>query len=71
MSGSPAQILEAVPGVLGTTEGAERPTALSWRRGASWRVWDPAGRLPDGVRPVEPDFEDAVVAATLASEQGR
>ncbi len=71
VSGSPAQILEAVPGVLGTTEGAERPTALSWRRGASWRVWDPAGRLPDGVRPVEPDFEDAVVAATLASEQGR
>jgi ABC-2 type transport system ATP-binding protein len=70
-SGSPAQILEAVPGALGTTEGAERPTALSWRRGASWRVWDPAGRLPDGVRPVDPDFEDAVIAATLAGEQGR
>ncbi len=70
-SGSPGQILRSVPGALGTTGGAERPTPLSWRRGASWRVWDPAGRLPGGVQPVEPDFEDAVVAATLASHQGR
>ena len=70
-SGSPAQILRSVPGALGTTGGAERPTPLSWRRGASWRVWDPAGRLPDGVQPAAPDFEDAVVAAALASEQGR
>jgi ABC-2 type transport system ATP-binding protein len=70
-SGSPEQILDAVPGALGTIEGVERPTALSWRRGASWRVWDPAGRLPEGVRPTQPDFEDAVVAATLASERSR
>ena len=45
-SGSPAQILRSVPGALGTTGGAERPTPLSWRRGASWRVWDPAGGSP-------------------------
>lgn len=70
-SGSPAQILRSVPGAFGTAGGAERPTPLSWRRGASWRVWDPGGKLPGGVRPAAPDFEDAVVAATLASEQGR
>lgn len=67
-SGSPAQILSNVPGALGTMAGTKRPGPLSWRRGTDWRVWDPAGKLPDGARPVEPDFEDAVVAATLASE---
>ena len=70
-AGSPAQILDDVPGALGAVRGTARPTPLSWRRGASWRVWAPDGRLPDGIRPVRPDFEDAVVAATLASEQGR
>lgn len=68
-SGSPEEILRGVPGVVGSTRSAARPTPLSWRRGASWRVWAPAGRLPDGVRQVQPDFQDAVVAATLASEQ--
>jgi ABC-2 type transport system ATP-binding protein len=73
-SGSPAQILDGVPGALGVMDRAERPTELSWRRGATWRVWDPGGELPAGARAVRPDFEDAVVAATLASErraQGR
>jgi len=69
-SGAPAQILKDIPGALGSADGTARPTPLSWRRGASWRVWAPDGRLPDGTRPVQPDFEDAVVAATLASEQG-
>lgn len=69
-SGSPEEILRSVPGTVGTTRAAARPTPLSWRRGASWRVWAPAGGLPDGVQQVQPDFEDAVVAATLASEQG-
>ena len=68
---SPAQILKDVPGALGTATGSARPTPLSWRRGASWRVWAPDGRLPDGTQPVRPDFEDAVVTATLASERGR
>jgi ABC-type multidrug transport system ATPase subunit len=67
-SGTPEQILRNVPGVVGTWPGADRPTALSWRRGASWRVWTPAGALPVGVRPVQPDFEDAVVVAALAAE---
>jgi ABC-2 type transport system ATP-binding protein len=70
-SGTPEDILRKVPGAVGTRRGAERPTPLSWRRGAGWRVWAPAGRLPDGVQPVQPDFEDAVVTAALASELGR
>jgi ABC-2 type transport system ATP-binding protein len=70
-SATPSQILKDIPGALGSTAGTARPTPLSWRRGTSWRVWAPDGRLPDGIRPVQPDFEDAVVAATLASEQGR
>jgi len=60
--------------VLGVMDGAERPAGLAWRRGVTWRVWNPAGTLPEGARPAVPDFEDAVVAATLASEhreQGR
>jgi len=68
-SGSPEQILNGIPGVLGVVNATERPTPLSWRRGVTWRVWSPAGTLPPGARPVTPDFEDAVVAATLASEQ--
>ncbi len=68
-SGSPAQILHDFPGQLGVMDGAERPTPLSWRRGAAWRVWEPSGVLPEGARRVAPDFEDAVVAATLASGQ--
>jgi len=70
-TGSPEDILHNVPGALGTTRRADRPTPMSWRRGASWRVWAPTGRLPDGVQPVQPDFEDAVVVAALASEPGR
>jgi len=70
-SGSPEDILNAVPGAVGTVQGTERPTPQSWRRGASWRVWAPAGILPDGVEPVDPDFDDAVVIAALAGELGR
>lgn len=70
-SGTPDDILRDVPGAVGTREGAGRPVPLSWRRGISWRVWAPSGRLPDGVQPVRPDFEDAVIVAALASETGR
>jgi ABC-2 type transport system ATP-binding protein len=70
-SGSPEEILRGVPGTVGTARTADRPSPLSWRRGASWRVWAPAGTLPDGVQPVQPDFDDAVVVAALASEPGR
>jgi len=70
-SGTPEDILRSVPGAVGAQPGADRPSPLSWRRGASWRVWAPAGRLPEGAQPVQPDFEDAVVVAALASEPGR
>jgi ABC-2 type transport system ATP-binding protein len=70
-SGSPEDILRGVPGTLGATRQTDRPSPLSWRRGASWRVWAPAGRLPDGVQPVHPDFDDAVVVAALADEAAR
>ena len=69
-SGTPGAILQRVPGVVGLWTGPSRPTPLSWRRGASWRIWAPAGELPDGAQRVEPDFEDAVVTAALASELG-
>jgi ABC-2 type transport system ATP-binding protein len=69
-SGAPEDILAAVPGAVGRATGSDRPSPLSWRRGASWRVWAPAGRLPDGVRQVQPDFDDAVVIAALAAEAG-
>ena len=70
-TGTPDDILSQRPGAVGTGDGAERPAPLSWRRGTSWRVWAPTGRLPDGVQPVRPDFEDAVVVAALARETGR
>jgi ABC-2 type transport system ATP-binding protein len=71
-SGSPDRILRSVPGAVGTVPGpAGRPAPLSWRRGAGWRVWAPSGELPAGVEPADPDFDDAVVVAELASEEGR
>jgi ABC-2 type transport system ATP-binding protein len=72
-SGSPDSILRSIPGAIGTAPGtgAGRPAPLSWRRGVSWRVWAPAGELPDGVEPIRPDFDDAVVVAELAGEQRR
>jgi ABC-2 type transport system ATP-binding protein len=71
VSGAPEDILDEVPGAVGCCQGASRPARLSWRRGAGWRVWAPDGRLPNDVRPVRPDFDDAVVVAELAAERGR
>lgn len=70
-SGPPDDIIRDVPGAVGAAEGASRPAGLAWRRGPGWRVWAPAGTLPDRTRTVQPDFEDAVVVAALAGEQGR
>lgn len=69
-SGSPDAILQAIPGTVGTTTARSRPTAHSWRRGVSWRVWAPDGALPNGVEPVSADFEDAVVVAELVAAGG-
>jgi len=71
-SGAPDSILGSVPGALGVVrDAAARPTPLSWRRGADWRVWAPSGELPAGAEPASPDFDDAVVVAELASEERR
>ena len=70
-SGSPQDILRGIPGAVGSARGLDRPAPLSWRRGASWRVWAPTGQLPEGVSPVQADFEDAVLVAELSHEQGR
>jgi ABC-2 type transport system ATP-binding protein len=69
--GAPGRILRDVPGAVGSWQGAERPAPLAWRRGTGWRVWAPAGTLPDGVEPARADFEDAVVISALASEGDR
>jgi ABC-2 type transport system ATP-binding protein len=70
--GTPDSILRSLPGALGAVRGAAvRPTPLSWRRGAGWRVWAPSGELPPGAEPASPDFDDAVVVAELASEERR
>jgi ABC-2 type transport system ATP-binding protein len=66
--GSPSDIIAAVPGKLGVVESKERPPGLSWRWGATWRVWAPSADLPTGARSLQPDFEDAVMIAALADE---
>jgi ABC-2 type transport system ATP-binding protein len=66
-SGTPDGILRSVPGAIGSTRDRVH-LAHAWRRGREWRVWAPSGQLPDNVRPVEPDFDDAVVVAALADE---
>ncbi len=65
-SGSPEDILGRVSGRVGSTAGALGASEHTWRRGRAWRIWVPTGGLPDGVDPVVPDFEDAVVVAELA-----
>jgi ABC-2 type transport system ATP-binding protein len=64
-SGTPSDILEGVPGRLGSTVHRPRTTAHTWRRGTAWRVWTTEEQLPTGVAAVAPDFEDAVVVAEL------
>jgi ABC-2 type transport system ATP-binding protein len=68
--GSPSSIVGAIGGTLGVAHSATRPAGLSWRWGRAWRVWAPSGPLPDGVEPLQPEFEDAVVIASMADLRG-
>jgi ABC-2 type transport system ATP-binding protein len=65
-SGTPQQIVAAMPGTLQVT--GQRPEGAAarraWRREGRWRVWDPHGTAPG----IEPDLQDAVTVATLARE---
>ena len=69
-TGAPSEIIAAVAGKLGVVRSATQPQGLSWRWGKSWRVWSPSGVLPEQAEPVQPGFEDAVIIASLAHEQG-
>lgn len=62
MAGAPAELVAALPGQVRAVE--HRPGGpYAWRRGRSWRVWEPAG---DGAGElVRPDLQDAVVLAAL------
>ena len=72
-SGTPEEIVAAVPGSLRTA--AARPDGeaarRAWRRGGRWRVWDPPGSGgsagPAGGA-LLPDLQDAVTIAALARE---
>lgn len=71
VEGSPGEIIASVPGAIGTSSDGRRPPGRAWRWGATWRVWAPDGRLPDGAERVEPTFDDAVLVASLADEGAR
>jgi ABC-2 type transport system ATP-binding protein len=70
-SGTPDQIVAAMPGSLAVSD--VRPDGeagrRAWRRAGRWRVWDPDGAPPG--QPVEPDLQDAVTVAELARELAR
>jgi ABC-2 type transport system ATP-binding protein len=68
-SGSPSEIIAAVPGAVGVVQDSQRPPGRSWRSGTSWRVWAPSGSLPEGTESVMPTFDDAVMIASLADEE--
>ena len=70
-TGTTAEIVAAIPGALGVVRSAVQPGVLSWRWGATWRVWAPANDLPAGAEPLRPGFEDAVIIASLRDEQKR
>lgn len=65
-TGSPSDIIAAVPGAVALVRGTVRPPGSSWRAGSSWRVWAPSNSLPTGAEVVTPTFEDAVMVAALA-----
>ena len=65
-AGTPEAIIAAVPGELYELGAGVAP--LAWRRGATWRVWSPGGGAQEGARLLDPDLEDALVMAQLASE---
>jgi ABC-2 type transport system ATP-binding protein len=69
-AGTPDQIVAAVPGALrgiaGQPPGEDGRRA--WRRGGSWRIWDPPGSAGGDGAAITPDLQDAVTIAALARE---
>ncbi|WP_082008391.1 ATP-binding cassette domain-containing protein [Microbacterium mangrovi] len=75
-TGTPDDIIAAVPGTVGrmpelTAAPAAGLAARVWRRGTGRHVWSPAGGAADdpaGIVPIDPpDFEDALIALSLAA----
>ena len=67
-TGSPSDIIAAIPGSVGVVRESERPLGQSWRWGTSWRVWAPTSALPDNAESASPTFDDAVMIAALVNE---
>lgn len=65
-AGAPQEIVEMLPGALGTSDRPPPGDLPSWRRGLSWRLWSPDGTLPAGAWPATADIEDAAIVAALA-----
>jgi ABC-type multidrug transport system ATPase subunit len=68
--GTPAQIMEALPGRIWASA-VEPPGRFHWRRGRAWRTWTEDGSRPPHVEPLEPDLGDVITAMSLAKEGGR
>lgn len=73
--GSPDDIVRAVPGAIrrSPTTPQGEDASRSWRRGVSWRIWDPGtgedrDDPPDRGDRVAPDLDDAVVVSALRRE---
>ena len=72
-SGTPDEIVAAVPGSVGrmTDADAALPADVAgraWRRGTERHVWTPAGSDAGGASRISPpDFEDALIALSLAA----
>jgi ABC-2 type transport system ATP-binding protein len=68
IEGTPDEIIATVPGTISRL--SQRPdddaARRAWRRGATWRVWNP-DRVAATDR-MEPDLQDAVTVAALAQD---
>jgi ABC-2 type transport system ATP-binding protein len=63
-TGSPATIIDAIPGSVEDTAEPDDP-ARAWRRGRHWRQWRPGASRPDGTRL---RLEDAAIIGELTAE---
>jgi ABC-2 type transport system ATP-binding protein len=70
-SGTPEQIVAAMPGVLRpvTAKPPGDAAARAWRRAGYWRVWEPDAEshpAANDADAIEPDLQDAVTVAAIA-----
>ncbi|MDL9978884.1 ATP-binding cassette domain-containing protein [Microbacterium sp. ASV49] len=69
-SGTPDHILAAVPGSVGRLDQSSTNAGVAeraWRRGTERHVWIPPGEDAGSALVIEPDFEDALIALSLAT----